>query len=254
MHQTRKPRRGVIILPNLVTTASIFCGFLGIVFAIGGRFEPAAIAILASALFDGLDGRIARLTGSTSDFGVQYDSLADLMAFGVTPAVVLYAWTLSNFPRAGLIACFMLVACGALRLARFNVQAANGASSSYFTGLPIPAVGCSIATLILFSRHLSPHFVEAFLPQASLVLAVAMALLMVSRVRYASFKKSSFAREHRVGVFMTLTLILALLAIRPTELGFLAFFLYVLSGPVAAIVKHRRHEDEEETELVHEQY
>jgi CDP-diacylglycerol--serine O-phosphatidyltransferase len=141
--------KGVYILPNMLTTASLFSGFLGIMWAIQGQFESCALAILVSALFDGMDGKVARLTGSASEFGVQYDSLADLVAFGVTPAIMMYQWQLHAYGRLGLMAAFLLVVCGALRLARFNVNSSTS-SKKHFIGLPIPAQGCVMATLVLF--------------------------------------------------------------------------------------------------------
>src|SRR5512139_3217304 len=132
-----KPRRGTYIVPNLFTTANLFAGFFGIVSAIDGKFELAAMAILVSCVFDILDGKVARLTKATSRFGVEYDSLADLVAFGVGPGILIYLYGLKDFERLGWLAAFVFVACGALRLARFNVQV-EVSSKKYFTGLPIP--------------------------------------------------------------------------------------------------------------------
>lgn len=228
-----KPRpfhKGVYILPNMLTTASLFSGFLGIMWAIGGQFESSALAILVSALFDGLDGKVARLTGTTSEFGVQYDSLADLVAFGVTPAIMVFQWQLANFGRLGLMACFLLVVCGALRLARFNVNTAS-ASKKYFIGLPIPAQGCVLATLVLFEPFV-PAQVAAHLPAITLVMAYALSFLMVSRVRYASFKEYDFVKAHPFSSMVTVILLFVMVASQPKALGFLILFGYVLSGPI----------------------
>ncbi len=229
MAKTLNVRKGVYILPNLLTTASLFLGFMGVVWTTQGLFEHAAIAILASAVFDGLDGKIARLTNSASEFGVQYDSLADLMAFGVSPAFLLYFWELQAFERLGLMACFLFVACGALRLARFNVQSAVG-SKKYFVGLPIPAAGCAIATLILFEPLVPEGFALDILPTVCLVLAYLLSFLMVSRVRYASFKEYGLVKAHPFSSMVTAILLFVLIASQPRLFGFLFFGAYLLSG------------------------
>lgn len=222
--------KGVYILPNMLTTASLFSGFLGIMWAIQGQFEACALAILVSALFDGMDGKVARLTGSTSEFGVQYDSLADLVAFGVTPAIMMYQWQLHAYGRLGLMAAFLLVVCGALRLARFNVNSSTS-SKKHFIGLPIPAQGCVMATLVLFEPF-APGFVATHLPEAALVLAYGLSFLMVSRVRYAAFKEYDFVKAHPFSSMVTVILLFVLVASQPKALGFLILFGYVLSGPI----------------------
>ncbi len=228
--KSRPFHKGVYILPNMLTTASLFSGFLGIMWAIGGQFESCALAILVSALFDGLDGKVARLTGSSSEFGVQYDSLADLVAFGVTPAIMVFQWQLSSFGRLGLMASFLLVVCGALRLARFNVNTAS-TSKKYFIGLPIPAQGCVLATLVLFEPFM-PAFAAEHLPEITLAMTYGLSFLMVSRVRYASFKEYDFVKAHPFSSMVTVILLFVLVASQPKALGFLILFGYVLSGPV----------------------
>ncbi|MBF0480292.1 MAG: CDP-diacylglycerol--serine O-phosphatidyltransferase [Desulfovibrionaceae bacterium] len=228
----KKPiARGVYILPNLLTTASLFCGFLGIKYATEGQFESCALAILVSCLFDGLDGKVARLTGTCSLFGVEYDSLADLVAFGVTPALMTYQWRLHHFGRMGFMASFLLVACGALRLARFNVQAQNP-NKKFFVGLPIPAAASTLAALVLFTPLLPDGFAEKILPVACLLMAYGLSFLMVSRVRYASFKEYGFIKAHPFSMMVTAILLFALVASQPRLLGFLFFIGYVLSGPI----------------------
>ena len=195
MRDPSKPvPRGVYILPNLFTTASLFAGFLSITMAFAGNFDDAAWAILFSALMDGLDGKVARLTGSASQFGVEYDSLADAIAFGVAPGVLAWAWQLHHFGRLGLAAAFLFAACGALRLARFNVSVAT-TSKRFFIGLPIPAGGCTFATFVLFLPHL-PEFMLGAVPHMALGLSFLAPLLMVSRVRYFSFKEYGFVKAH----------------------------------------------------------
>ncbi len=224
-------RKGVFILPNLLTTASLFSGFLGLLWAAQGRYESCALAILVSALFDGLDGKVARLTGTASEFGVQLDSLADLVAFGVTPAFMIFHWQLARFGRLGLMAAFLIVACGALRLARFNVQTAH-TSKRFFVGLPIPAQACILATLVFFARFLPPGWVETVLPVGCLVLAYLLSFLMVSKVRYASFKEYGFVKAHPFSSMVTVLLLFVLVGSQPRLLGFLILFGYMLSGPV----------------------
>jgi CDP-diacylglycerol--serine O-phosphatidyltransferase len=223
--------KGVYLLPNLMTSASLFSGFLGLVWAASGRFEACAVAILASAFFDGLDGKVARLTKTVSPFGVQFDSLADLVAFGVTPAAMAYFWRLHEFGRLGVAVGFLYVVCGALRLARFNVQF-PGSSKKYFVGLPIPAAGCLLSTLVLFSPFMPEVFKSAGLSWFVLVLAVLLGYLMVSRVRYASFKEYGFARAHSFSLMVAAVLLFVLVASHPRVLGFLLLFAYLISGPI----------------------
>ncbi|MBG0776036.1 MAG: CDP-diacylglycerol--serine O-phosphatidyltransferase [Desulfovibrionaceae bacterium] len=234
-------RKGVYILPNLLTTASLFSGFLGLVWAVDGDFERSALAILVSALLDGLDGKVARLTKTASEFGVQLDSLADLAAFGVTPAFMLYLWQLKHYGTLGLMACFLFVACGALRLARFNVQSATS-SKKFFTGLPIPAAGCTIATLVFFSGYVPPAYADTLLPKASLVLAYLLSFLMVSRVRYASFKEYGMIKAHPFGAMVSALLVFVLVASQPKLLGFILIMGYIISGiAYTYLILPRRH-------------
>lgn len=230
-HEKPRPvHKGVYILPNLLTTASLFSGFLGIMWAIDGRFESTALAILVSALFDGLDGKVARLTGTASEFGVQFDSLADLVAFGVTPAVMVYLWKLQAFGRLGLMASFLIVVCGALRLARFNV-ASSTSSKKFFIGLPIPAQACIMATFVLFAPFL-PDALVPYEPMGLLAMAYALSFLMVSCVRYASFKEYGFIKAHPFSSMVTVILLFVMVASQPKLLGFLILFGYMLSGPI----------------------
>lgn len=223
--------KGVYILPNLFTTASLFLGFIGMIWAIEGQYEYTALCILGSCLFDGLDGKVARLTNTTSEFGVQFDSLADLVAFGATPALTMYLWQLHSYGTLGLMASFLLVACGALRLARFNVQAAV-TSKKFFVGLPIPAQASTLATLILFAPHLPQSWITEVLPPATLVLVYALSFLMVSTMRYASFKEYGFIKAHPFSSMVTVILLFVLVASRPKMLGFVFFLGYILSGPL----------------------
>jgi CDP-diacylglycerol--serine O-phosphatidyltransferase len=227
----------VYILPNLITTASLFSGFLGLIWSLSGDFEGAALAVLFAALMDGLDGKVARLTHTDSEFGVQYDSLADLIAFGVSPAVLFWQWQLHAFDRLGLAAAFIFTACGALRLARFNVSASAAAAGSkkFFTGLPIPAAGCTAASLVLF-REFIPAFMSPVLPAFCLGLTFVLGMLMVSRVRYASFKEYGFVRARPFSAFVTVLLLFSLIASQPRLLGFLLCMAYIASGLLYSFV------------------
>ena len=232
MQQQEKPvRRGVYILPNLFTTASLFSGFMAVIWAAEGKFEWSGMAILFSALMDGLDGKVARLTGTASEFGVQYDSLADLAAFGIAPGFMIYIWLLRDFGRLGIAAAFLFAACSALRLARFNVAAASGASKKFFVGMPTPAAGCTLATFVFFQPYL-PDFIQGAVPVFSLLLTILLAYLMVSRVRYYSFKEYGFLTSHRFRSMVTAILVFVLIIAAPKLLGFLICFGYLVAGLV----------------------
>lgn len=226
--------KSVYILPNLLTTASLFTGFLGLTLAIKGNFEACALCILVSCVFDGLDGKVARMTGTTSEFGIQLDSLADLVAFGVTPALMAYLWQLQDFNRLGLTAAFLMIACGALRLARFNVQTKT-TSKKFFTGLPIPAAGCTLASFVLFSPYLPASFFETVVPVTTLVLVYAVSFFMVSTVRFYSFKEFGVLKAHPFSAMVTAILLFVLVASKPKLLGFVFFVGYLASGLIYTI-------------------
>lgn len=225
----RAPHRGVYILPNLITLGSLLAGFIGITAAIRGDFEAAALAVVVSFVLDGLDGKIARLTRTTSDFGVQFDSLCDLVAFGVTPAILAWQWLFIDYGRLGVMTAFLFVACGALRLARFNVQTKT-TSKKFFTGLPIPAAGGVIATLVFFADYLPQVVVDDWLPPFAMVLCYAVSFLMVSNVRYPSFKEYSGFREHPFRDMVAVLLLFALVFSAPRFFGFVLAITYVGSG------------------------
>lgn len=237
----RKPkknrRRGIYILPNLFTSASLFSGFYAIISAVEGRFETAALAVLLSCLCDGLDGKVARFTRSTSDFGTEYDSLSDLVAFGVAPGVLVYLWALSPLGRFGLLASFTFVICGALRLARFNVQKAT-VGLAYFRGLPIPAAACILASLILVEPLLGPG--RPFPPGVILGLVYLLSFLMVSTLPYFSFKELHLKEARPFNVLVGVILFLLVVAYRPRLMLFSLGALYVFSGPVVAVHRARR--------------
>ncbi|QJB58005.1 CDP-diacylglycerol--serine O-phosphatidyltransferase [Pseudodesulfovibrio sp. zrk46] len=230
--EKKLPRhKSVYLLPNLLTTASLFIGFLGLTWAIKGDYASCALCILASCVFDGLDGKVARMTGTTSEFGVQLDSLADLVAFGVVPATMTYLWMLDGFGRLGLMAAFLFIACGALRLARFNVQAATS-SKKHFVGLPIPGAACTLATLVLFTAYVPETYMETIVPTFTLGLVYVLSFFMVSTVRFYSFKEVSAFKAHPFSWIVTAVLVFSLVASRPKVLGFIIFLGYIISGPV----------------------
>ncbi len=230
----RGGRRGIYILPNLFTSASLFGGFYAIIATIQGRYEAAAIAVVLSAVFDGLDGRIARYTQTTSNFGSEYDSLADLVAFGLAPAILGFKWALEPFGRLGWLAAFVYVICGALRLARFNVQKGT-VDPGHFRGLPIPAAACMIASLVLFTGVLGgiPHNSG----MAILVLIYILSFLMVSTVRFSSFKKLDIGNRKPFHVLVTVILIFIVIAYRPKIMLFLIMLVYVMSGPLTLLYR-----------------
>ncbi len=227
--KNRGIRRGIYILPNIITTASLFCGFFSIVNAINGDHIRAAWMILLAGIFDIMDGRVARLTRTHSDFGMEYDSLCDLASFGLAPAILAYTWSLYHFQKFGWAAAFLFFACGALRLARYNVQIAD-VEKKHFQGLPIPVAAYMIASYVIFHyQWKGPGDVSSVL---LLGMTVALALLMVSHVRYRSFKKINFKRKESFFVLVALAVVLFILASAPNEMIFFFTLLYVSSGLV----------------------
>lgn len=232
-----KPHKGIYLLPNLCTTAAMFAGFYAIVSAINGRFEVAAISIFAAMILDSLDGRIARITNTQSQFGVQYDSLSDMVSFGIAPALVVYLWAFSSMGKLGMFAAFVHTAAGALRLARFNTQS-TVADKRYFQGLPSPAAAAVLAgTLwICLEYDYSPESVK----YAVLLLTIAGGLLMVSNFRYASFKEIDL--KSRVP-FVVAIIIMLTISFIVTQAQTVLFFLalsYALSGPVITLLSIRQ--------------
>lgn len=233
MEKGESIKRGIYILPNLLTTGSLFAGFYSMVASMNGNFSVAALWIFASAVFDGLDGKVARLTGTTSKFGVEYDSLADLVAFGATPALMVYAWALKPFGRVGWLAAFLFVACGALRLARFNVQV-NTVESKRFVGLPIPAAASMVASTVLLFHHFG--WPSSFKRLAIITLIYLLAFLMVSSFRYYSFKDPELIKRQPFGFLVLAIVLLIVVAAEPVVMVFSIMLIYVLSGPVAFVL------------------
>lgn len=234
--QQPRRRRGIYLLPNLFTTAGMFSGFFAIIAATQGRFEHACVAIFMAAVFDGMDGRIARLTNTQSEFGMQYDSLADLVSFGLAPALVMYHWSLeflrhdsATLGKLGWMAAFLYAACGALRLARFNSQATQ-VDKRWFVGLASPAAAALMAAFIwtCVDNGLSGERMRF----AALPVTAIIGMLMFSRFFYTSFKGSR--KDDRVPFWSLLILVMAMIgvALNPPVVLLVVFGLYALLGPV----------------------
>jgi len=224
-----KVRKGIYILPNLLTTGNLFAGFVSIVSTIDGEYEKAAIAIFISWVFDILDGKVARLSKTSSRFGIEYDSLADLVAFGVAPGLLIYMWALTDLERLGWLAAFAFVACGALRLARFNTMATTEAKQ-YFLGLPIPGAAGMIASLVLF---LHPYYPQ---PQSGvsvilMLVTFILSALMVSNIRYSAFKELDFIKTKPIRATFAVVMLIVIIAAKPRLIAFAGLVSYVLSGP-----------------------
>jgi len=226
-------RKGIYILPNLFTTGNLFCGFWAIISVFQEKFFYAAIAILLASVFDVLDGKVARLSGATSKFGVQYDSLADLISFGVAPALLAFSWALRPYGRFGWLAAFLFVVCGALRLARFNVMSASG-EVKYFKGLPIPAAAMTIAlTILLYLRLIETGWVKDIV---ILLMIYVLAFLMVSNIRYFSIKELDLARRKPFSIFIFVILSMIVIVMEPAIVLFCFIVAYVFSGPVNMVI------------------
>ncbi len=235
--QPIKQRRGIYLLPNLFTTAALFAGFYAIIAATNQRFEAAAIAIFVAMILDGVDGRVARLTNTQSAFGAEYDSLSDLVSFGLAPSLVMYEWVLSDLGKIGWLAAFVYTACAALRLARFNVQVEK-IDKAHFQGLPSPAAAAVLAGFVWWATDY--QFKPSYLSFIAVSLMVATAALMVSNIRYRSFKDLDI--KGKVPFFMILLIVIAfvLISIDPPQILFWLFFLYAISGVVLTLNQLRR--------------
>lgn len=223
----------IYILPNLVTTGNIFCGFFATIQAMKGNILYAAYAIVTAAVFDQLDGRLARLTRSTSKFGAEYDSLCDLVSFGMAPAILLYQWGLQPFGRLGWLACFLYCTCGALRLARFNVQA-NVVEKNYFQGLPIPMAAGIVASSVLAFHDMGW---DAFGNRWLLMMTVLLAIVMVSNFRYRSFKDLDLKERMPFRFLILGVCLLFIVALWPEVMLFVLFLSYAVLGAVFGVFK-----------------
>lgn len=224
-------RRGLFVLPTLFTVGNLFAGYLSIWASINGTFERAAILIIIAAVLDMLDGRIARLTNSASEFGEEYDSLADLVSFGVAPAILVYSWGLSDFHRLGLAVSFFFVVCGSMRLARFNIQT-KIADKRYFVGLPIPAAAGTICTLVLATPE---PLVDRVWMTGALITTFVLSYLMISTIRYRSFKDVDLRRRRPAWILPAIALFFMATAYRPIVTLLVLAVVFAGSGPVAKI-------------------
>ena len=230
-------RRGIYLLPNIFTSLNMLCGFYAVIASIDGKFVIAAVAVVIAGLFDNLDGKIARATGSTSQFGVEYDSLADLISFGLAPGVMIYLWALKPLGRMGWLAAFLFVACGALRLARFNTQAGS-LRSGQFVGLPIPAAaGMNSVTVLIFHKL---GIEGNSYPISILIMVYVLSFLMVSTIKYDSFKKPEIFKKMNFNVLVMTILILVFTAAQPSIALFLFGGAYVISGPAKTIQRYKK--------------
>ncbi|MCG6908656.1 MAG: CDP-diacylglycerol--serine O-phosphatidyltransferase [Deltaproteobacteria bacterium] len=230
-------RRGIFLLPNLFTSMNLFCGFYAVIAAMDGKFLAAATSIIIACVFDNMDGKIARATGTTSRFGVEYDSLADVISFGVAPGVMMYLWALKPFGRIGWLAAFLFMACGALRLARFNTQVGT-VDSDYFVGLPIPAgAGMNAATVMIFYKF---NITGNAYPVLILAMLYILSFLMVSSIKYYSFKKMELFHKMNFNALVAAVLIIIFVASQPSIALFLSGAAYVLSGPITTWRHHKK--------------
>ncbi len=231
MQRESHPKKLAYILPNMFTAASIFVGIFSMVSAIKGDYEFAAWLIVLALIFDALDGRVARLTNTCSRFGVEFDSLADIVSFGVAPALLIYMYIGHDFGRIGIVVSAMYVVLGAIRLARFNVTTSQ-IEPSVFIGVPIPTAAVFISVLVLlFEDYTSMHTYKYLI----LIAAVLIALLMVSNIRYPSFKKLDLQSLHYMRLFVTLLIVASAIVVYPKEGFALIFILYILYGPIQAL-------------------
>ncbi len=234
------PHKGIYLLPNLFTTAGLFSGFYAILAAVNGRFEVAAIAVFIAMILDGLDGRVARWTNTQSEFGAQYDSLADLVSFGLAPSLVVYQWALVHMKdiavawgKLGWMAAFIYVACAALRLARFNVQSEE-VDKRYFIGLASPAAAAIMVGMVWVFNDMDVSGKSIQIP--ALLMTLFAGLLMVSNIKFHSFKDFDFRSKVPHLFILVVVLVFALTAIDPPKVLFGVFLVYALSGPVLWIL------------------
>ena len=233
----KKPRRGIYLWPNLITTAALFAGFYAILAAVNGKFEVAAVAIFVAMLLDGIDGRVARMTKTQSAFGAEYDSLSDMVSFGLAPALVVFIWVLHDLGKLGWLAAFIYTASGALRLARFNTQVGI-ADKKYFQGLPSPSAAAIVAGSVWLGVDYGLDSAAVAWPAA--VLTILVGLLMVSNIRYHSFKEIDFHGKVPFIVLVVVVVVLAIIQTHPPTVLFLLFLSYAVSGPVLTLVQLRK--------------
>ena len=231
-----EPKKGIHILPSLFTTGNVFCGFYAFVSVLNEKFYYAAWAIAIGMIFDGLDGRIARLTKTTSAFGEQYDSLADIITFGMAPAFLAYSWVLKPFGRLGWMAAFLFLLCAALRLARFNVTKQE-VRSQHFIGLPSPAAAVVVASIVIAFEDL---FATRMNPFIMVMVVYALAFLMVSNIKYPAFKQFDFKKRVVFSRFLFVILFIYVLATIPRVALFILGISYAVIGPIGFLIVNRK--------------
>jgi CDP-diacylglycerol--serine O-phosphatidyltransferase len=245
---TQRSRRSVPFLPNFITTIGLFFGFYSISFSLKGNFVMAAWMILLAGFIDGIDGRVARATNSTSAFGKEYDSLSDVIAFGVSPAILAFLWQVNQFGRLGFIACFLFVACGALRLARFNTDTGD---ITGFVGLPIPIAAAAVSSVVLLSKQVGT------VPSPVILIGMyALSFMMVSTIPYPSFKHIGYIKAHPFQLLVAGLLVLVVVAMAPEIMIFALIAVFVIGGPAGSLVvqvrdRMRSKRQEKETEHEH---
>jgi len=231
-------RKGIYLLPNLFTTSALFSGFFAMVAAVNGDFTTASIAIFIAMVLDGLDGRVARLTNTQSDFGAEYDSLSDMLSFGVAPALVAFIWILQDIGKTGWVVAFLYVACAALRLARFNVQIGS-VDKKWFIGLPSPSAAAFVAASVWTFHSFDA---DAFGYKLLMLFVVGAAgLLMVSNIRYYSFKDVDLKGPVPFVFLLAVVLGFVVISIEPSVMLLLLFGVYVVSGPAMALTRKLKH-------------
>ena len=228
-------RKGIYLLPNALTTASLFSGFYAIVSAVNGGFDNAAIAIFVSMILDGLDGRVARMTNTQSKFGEEYDSLADMVAFGVAPGLVAFFWSLNGLDKVGWVVTFIYVAGAALRLARFNTQIGS-VDKKYFVGLPSPSAAACVAGLVWCFHSFEP---SSWLTLLTIIVVAGTGVLMVSNILYRSFKDLDLRGRVPFAAILLVVLVFVVIALDPATVLFTGFLIYALSGPVRALFRRK---------------
>lgn len=224
--------KGIYLLPNLMTTLALFAGFYAVIAGMNGQFELGAIAIFVAMIFDGLDGRVARMTNSCSAFGAEYDSLADMVSFGLAPALLVYQWALHDFGKLGWLVAFIFTVGAALRLARFNTQVGI-ADKRYFQGLPSPAAAALLAGFVwMIETNNINTGLESLMV---LILTVVSGLMMVSNIRFSSFKELNLKDKVPFVTLLIVVLVFVVITIKPAMILFVVFFGYLLSGPIVTL-------------------
>lgn len=231
---SKRHKAAMHLIPNLFTTGNLFCGIFAILSVFNANYMAAAIAILVAMIFDVLDGKSARMTNSTSHFGLEYDSLSDVVSFGVAPGLLLYSWALSGQGTFGVAVMFAYVAMGAVRLARFNATVTMS-DGKYFTGLAIPAAAGVIASMVIFDHYIVRADAEVK-PIAVLIVTLLLSFLMVSTIKYRSFKDLKFRGRQHITYLVWGILGLVLVAAWPEVMIFVMFCSYALLGPVERVV------------------